>query len=401
MNKVTSTFLVVLLILSVPSVTVTAAAPAPEDGSHASVQRNPSLQTDVTNTTNRLELDDDVRSEHTNSATGLGTTLASADDELRVDHGQYVLVDDEFAEASAEERAAMLETAYERLTRQADELEERERTAVREHAAGERSSAALLQTLLRNQNEAVALSQQISVIDDRAERVPDYSLSASQIRAEDKALESHQTVLRSNLERNLPAENDPHKVLISTTQNGYSISMIDGNQYLVERSRFDNRAESGSDRFENGEAYDHIDELYPWASEFGPHFQDNSPDYYWAEIAHDQGRLEFYFDSETGDVYREIQELSVPTLPTVDNQTWSRDELEMTITKTPANGPLEVEVTDSETGDPVQATITVDGVELGMTDEDGHLWIVQPQNDYRLKAETTTESVNATITGGT
>ncbi|OLZ39598.1 hypothetical protein A6E15_00740 [Natrinema saccharevitans] len=395
MNEATSALLAVLLVLAVPATVATAAT---ADGDSYALQREPALQspTELENTTNRLELSGEIRSEHAGYSGGLGTELASADDELRVDHTQYAVVDDGFEAASADERTAMIQAAYDRLTDRIDDLEERERRAVREHAAGDRSSTALLRTLVRNQHEAEVLSEHIAVLEDRADRVPGYSLSSGQVRATYKALEKHQTPLRSNLEQQVTTAGD--EVVVSTSQSGYSVAMIDGSQYVVETTRFDARGETDRNRFDDGEAYDHVSELYPWASEFGPHFQDNSPDYYWAEMAHDQGRLEFYFDGDTGDVYHEIQVLSTDSLPVTDGGTWSEDGLEMTINETPANGPIEVQVTDSESGEPVDATVTADGAELGSTGEDGALWLVPPADGYDLAVESNDRTVNATIT---
>lgn len=404
MTNATPALLAVLLVLSLPAIPLVGAGSddASIGSSDAALLQDTASGTEPTavdNTTNRLQLTGDVRSEYTEYGPNLGTALASADDHLRADHDQYTIVNSEFDGATAEERAAMIQTAYERVTERADELEQREREAVRAHAAGDRSSTELLQTLVRNHNEAMMLSRDLETLEDRAAAVPGYSLSASQVRADNKALDYHQTSLRTTLERLSERPTSTHRdIVVSTSETGYSVAIMDGSQYVVETSRFDNRDETAPDRFENGEAYDHTAELYPWASEYGPHFQDNSPDYYWAEMGHDHGRLEFYFDSGTGDVYRELQQLSAPSLPTMDATTWPRDELNLTVTETPANGPAKVTVTDPETGDPVRSTVTVNGVELGETGEDGSMWIAQPVGTYDLTASTEAGSVNATIT---
>jgi hypothetical protein len=405
MTNATPALLAVLLVLSLPAIPVVGAGPDDRTtGSQDAVlpQETPSRTEpiEVENTTNRLHLGGKVRSEYTEYGPNLGMALASADDRLRVDHDQYIIVDSEFDAATDEERAAMIQTAYERLMQRAEELKQRERDVVRAHAAGERSSTEVLQTLLRNHNEAEILIQHLETVENRAAGVSGYSLSASKVRADRKALEYHRTSLRMTLERlsNRPTRDVHHDVIVSTSDTGYSVAIMDESQYFVETSRFDNRDETAPDRFQNGEAYDHTTTLYPWASEYGPHFQDNSPDYYWAEMGHDHGRLEFYFDSGTGDVYREMQQLSAASLPTIWSQTWSQAELSLTITQTPANGPAKVTVTDSETGAPVRSTVSVDGVELGETNEDGGLWIAQPVGSYNLTVESQRGSVNATIT---
>ncbi|WP_425492912.1 DUF7096 domain-containing protein [Natrinema amylolyticum] len=402
MNNATPVLLALLLVLSLPAITIVAAGPA--DGSNSvaetvRLQESPSqtAPTPVDNSTNRLQLSGEVRSEYTEYGSDLGMALTSADDRLRVDHDKYTIVDSEFDSATDEERAAMIQAGYERLSQRITELEQRERNATRAHAAGERSSTAFLQALLRNHNEAAMLSRDLEDLEDRADQVPGYSLSGSETRADKKTLDYHRTSIRATLSRlsERPTGNVHRDVVVSTSQTGYSVAVMDGSQYVVETSRFDNRDETAPDRFESGEAYDHISELYPWASQFGPSFQDNSPGYYWAEVGHDHGRLEFYFDSGTGDVYREVQELSVSSLPTEESETWISNELEITTAETAASGPVKVTVTDAGTGEPVQATVTVNGVEVGQTDEDGTRWIARPLGDGRITAETESGSVEA------
>ncbi len=71
----------------------------------------------------------------------------------------------------------------------------------------------------------------------------------------------------------------------------------------------------------------------------------------------------------------------------------------MTLNETPANGPAEVVVTDESTGDPVPATISIDDHEVGQTGVDGSRWILPPDDNYELIAETDSGTVEATVDG--
>ncbi|MDS0476653.1 hypothetical protein [Natrinema sp. 1APR25-10V2] len=133
--------------------------------------------------------------------------LASADDSLRIDHEQYAIVGDEFDSATDEERAAILRTAYEQLMQRANELEQRERKAVRAHAAGDMPTAELVQTLLRNHNEAAVLSEQLEDLDQRADRVSSYSMSPMQKRVDKNLLDSHQTPHSEKSESSVRSDN--------------------------------------------------------------------------------------------------------------------------------------------------------------------------------------------------
>jgi len=417
MHNATPALLAFLLVLSLPAMAGVAAVPAGGTGDGAATtshQISPQppqadlaarpLQAEVANTTNRLQVTGDVRSAYTAYRPDLGLALASADDRLRVDHDQYTLVEAEFRSASAEEQTAMLQAAYDRLLNRSATLEQRERQAVRAHAAGERSTAQLLQTLIRNHKEAAMLSSHLDALERRADRVPGYTLSSRETRIDRNVFEFHRTSLRSRLAylADAPTGGSSAELVVTTSQTGYSLAMMTGDTYTVETTRFDHRDESAPDQFEDLEAFDRTMDLYPWAAEHGsPHFQDNSPDHYWTEIGHTQGRLEVYLDAGSGEVHREVQELSASSLPAISlgpGWTDAESKYELTMNRTPTDGPVELTVTENATGEPVDATVTIDGVEVGTTGADGSLWVIPPRGSHKLVATTPDGTINATLT---
>ncbi|MFC4439436.1 MULTISPECIES: DUF7096 domain-containing protein [Natrialbaceae] len=424
MNSATAVLLALLLVVSLPAMAVTAAdsgagsegddlAGVGESPQQENSQRVTSVQSNNTtnyaapveanNTTNRLQLDGEIRSEHTDHSNDLGTALASSDDELRVDHEQYRLLDSEFDDASNEERAEMIQAAYDQLRERADGLESRERQAVREHADGDRSTAELIQTLIRNHNEAALLSSVLSDLRERSSRVPGYSISTQQARAVDKVFDFHQTSIRSDLESTMRT-NQRTELLIRTSENGYSVSTVDSRNYLVETTRFDHRDTDEPDQFANietSEALDRTMEFYPWADTHGsPHFQDHSSEnLYWLDVGHTQGALEVYVDGGTASVHREVQQLRVAALPVTDETNWIENDLEISVAETPAGGPAKVTVTGADDDDPQNATVTIDGTEVGETGADGTLWILPPASEYDVEVESAGETVEVTVSG--
>ncbi|WP_306053790.1 DUF7096 domain-containing protein [Natronococcus wangiae] len=410
MNSATAVLLALLLVVSLPAMAVTAteSGAGSEEDDPASVDESPrqnesqyAAPVEANNTTNRLPLDGEIRSEHTDHSNDLGTALASRDDELRVDHEQYTLVDSGFDDASTEERAEMVQTAYDRLRERADELESREREAVREHAEGDRSTTELVQTLIRNYNEASMLSAVLSDLQDRTDRIPGYSIPTQQVRGVERVFDFHQTPIRSDLESTTQT-NQHTELLVQTSENGYSISTIDRGSYTVETTRFDHRDTDKPDQFadiEVSEALDRTMEFYPWAEEDGsPRFWAlRSNNLYWADVSHSQGVLEVYVDGGTASVHREIQQLFVTALPDADETSWTDGDLELSVAETPANGPAKVTVTGADDDEPRDATITVDGTEVGETGVDGVLWILPPADEYDIGVETGDESVEVTV----
>lgn len=411
MNNATPAFFALLLVCSLSAASLVAAAPAPSEPDETAdelQQRAALQQTDpapIENTTNRLGLAGDVRNGHAEYDPALETTLASTDDRLGLDYEQYAVVEREFDAADPDEREALLEDAHDRLNERTATLEQREREVVRAHANGERTDTELLQTLMRNTNEATALSAAFEDLDDRTDAIPGYSLPTPLL-AEQTVLDFHQTPIRENLDAagQFSGIDSAYQVQIRTSQSGYSLSMIDGSTYLVETTRFDHRDTDAPDQFANlssSETHDQATEFYPWAAEHGSsHFQDNSAEQlYWTRIDPDPGYVEMYLDGGTGEVHREVQSLALSDLPVTDQHNRIDDGLAVSLNETPAEGPVEVTVTNATTEEPEPATVFVDGVEVGETDEDGNMWFVPPTNGYELTVEASSGTLNTSVSG--
>ncbi|WP_217471914.1 DUF7096 domain-containing protein [Haloterrigena gelatinilytica] len=425
MKSAPPVLLAVLLGVSLVAMPVIAAGPETTEPTQETISSaSPQLLShqsgtvDAENTTNRLPLTGDVTNEYTTYGSDIGLAFASVDDQLRVDHEQYTVIDSEFDDATLEERKNMVRAAYDCINNRTEAIEEREREAIRKHETGYMTDTELIRTLLRNQNEAERLLEALRELrDSRTEEIPGYSLSPQQVRADEASLELYQTSLRSELEQaSQSSQQDAGTVVRIRTfadtetptdskdwHGGYSFSVIDGDTYVLETTRFDNRRADAVNQFEDYSNYETIQaatEFYPWAgeekrwSEFNDYGEENL---YFVNLEVDQTQLEVYLDGGTGQVYRERQELTLESLPKVDNETYANDSLNVSLTETPVNGPTKVAVTDAETKEPVTATVTVDGTEIGRTDDDGTLWILPPVDGYDLEVQSNAGSVDVTV----
>ncbi|MFC6716887.1 carboxypeptidase-like regulatory domain-containing protein [Natrialbaceae archaeon GCM10025810] len=404
--------LALLLVLSIPAMTVVAAGPS--NGSQSLDEpvtvEDRTTPVEAEGTTNRLPVTGEVRSGYAVYGPDLGTQLASTDVEIRVDQEQYTITDSRFEEANNSERERMVKSAHSRLEDRISVLEEREERAVIDHANGDISERELLQTLMRNYHEAAILSDALADVDDRTERIRGYSLSTDN---DQEALNLHRTDVREKIDESMQSGGSDAEpvVAIQTSETGYSISLIDGN-YYTETTRFDNRNTSRESRIDgHNEAYDYVNDLYPWAGDAATSTgsRDFSTErlYSYHSTGHDQGGdLEVYLDEGTGEVYREYQDLS-PDMMVQDlsrngllsepvNATSEDDDLAVSLVETPADGPVEVTVTDDE-GEPVEsAAVSTDGFELGTTNADGTLWIIPPVGEYEVVVESGSDDVTAT-----
>ncbi|SIR66225.1 DUF7096 domain-containing protein [Natronorubrum thiooxidans] len=396
MNSATSALLALLLVFSLVAIPVAA---GPGDGTRAQLQAEQQDRTTdnsaADETTTRLPLEGEVRSDTVSYGPDLGIVLTATDDELRTDYAQYTIVEHEFEDASEAKREALVADAYDRITDRADELEQREVDAVEDHAAGDLSTTELLQILLRNHNEAAVLSDALEELKNRTNQIPD-----SEVRDEQNRLEMQQTPVRTHLQ--MAAQGgDETVVTVQTSENGYALSTLT-DDYVRETTRFDNRDTRLGNSFEDmWDGYEYAVEQYPWVFETGSSqavHQHTAARLYQIRVSHDQGRFDIYLDWGTGEVHREVQVLTYTSLPTETETTWTDGERRLALNETPANGPAKITVTDIETESPETATVTVDGFGVGELDSDGTIWFVPPAESYDLTV--TTENSSTTVTVG-
>jgi len=403
MNTALPPLLALVLVLSLPAMTVVAADGETQHDASGSVAEagEPVSPIEIEETTNRLPLSDPVTNDYATSGPNLGATLAGSDSQLRVEHEQFAAIDREYDDASDEKRVELLEASYAAFEANLDDLEERERTAVREHADGDRSTEQLLQTFRQNYYEAETLFEVLATIDERADDVSGYTLSSDERRENQRLLETHQSPLKSDLVGGSESigESDIAEYRVQTAEDSYRLSMIDESSYRSDTIRFENRAPDAPDRIadRNQTGFDRANELYPWAADR------QTPTYTEAGSIHDaffdadSFDLHVFIDAGTAESFYEYQRLPIDELPIAESWETEEDGLELSLRATPADGPVEVIVTDAETGDPESATVTIDDEVVGETDADGSLWYLPPVGEYELGVETETTEIDASI----
>ncbi|UTF53822.1 DUF7096 domain-containing protein [Natronosalvus rutilus] len=402
MTKASPALLALLLVCALPAVTLVAAAPAP--GSSTGTETQSTVLTtphdsngpflELENTANRLTVPEESKRTYTSPTQDFGTAIASADDEVRADAGHFAFEQAFDETTDPNERADLIDASRDRMEARVQALDEREQRAVQAYANGTITEQEFTQVLLRNYNEANELEQQYRDLLEYANRVPGYSRNS--VRPMAGTIATHQSQARAEIAAASAADRSP-TVTIETSDVGYRLSLISGDRYFQEVARFDLRDRDGDSQFGSFSAAEsHAAERYPWAqgNANSYHFSSTaSPNLYLTEISHNHGELYSYIDGATEAVAREHQSLVVSRLPIEHQNTWERDTVAITLNRTPGDGPAEVRVTDLETGEPVEATVRLDGVAVGQTGSNGYLWLATPAGDYEIEVETADETV--------
>ncbi|MFC7196787.1 hypothetical protein ACFQL4_22620 [Halosimplex aquaticum] len=204
--------------------------------------------------------------------------------------------------------------------------------------------------------------------------------------------------VRQQMAQAMTGDRGPVPVYAVTSQTGIVLASTQGSQYYREAYIGDNRDKIGPDRFvtestPNGvrAAVSRMTELYPWVSNNareGPDVETiGNTSIYYVKVGHPHGSLDTYLDGRTESVFREFQTKRLSALPT-RTTTNASDGVALRVNRTHATGPMHLTVTDNETGEPLDATVTINGNEVGSTGDDGRLWTLTPHQAVRIKITT-------------
>jgi hypothetical protein len=295
-------------------------------------------------------------------------------------------------------KRAILHNATAWAEEQVAALRERERNVRAAFAAGDISAEAYVTQLGVIQAEAESLRQYLgwptsegtlyehAIIDDQVRT------RISHLRAQ---LATLQGPVRERVAEVVTGDRDSVRVHV-TVGNGVMLSTIDG-QYVRETVRptfLDSNATN-----EVPDVQSLVEELYPWIRNTSGLPSTTLLRGYalqWS-VDHTHGRLVAYVDSTTGRVYVERQWTSLAQLSPEAEATASANNTTMLVSRTYTGGPVQVRV-ENQTGAPVDATVSLNGTEVGSTGFDGEVWTISPAGEYSVTATTgnTTLEVNVT-----
>ncbi|WP_135821552.1 DUF7094 domain-containing protein [Halostella litorea] len=397
MKRITA--LAMVLLLAVPAPVL--AAPAGGSLQTTAADRIAD-DADESNTTSRLTLSGDVTSRVGSQSPDMAQVVgdASTDVENRV-RTQAANLSIRTA-SSATARAAAAEELLDDIEARTDRLHRTERAAVRAYANGSSSATELLRTLASVHASAESLDEALYAHARLSASIEGYE-------ADDRrgAVRTQLDLLRSPARAQLgeafAGSGDAESVVqVAASESGVVVGTLAGDQYHREAIRYDNRNDNTTDTYDGDLAavLDHVrTDLYPWAAANQQGDLGLSGVYdgrHRLTIPHDQGTLTIYIDGNTRSVFREFQALDVDELPRETAVDDTEGDLRVRIERTPGDGPIRFNATDAA-GDPVDATVRINGDRVGTTGDDGYLWTLPPRSYYLTTVSADGATVNATV----
>jgi len=337
-------------------------------------------------------------STYSGASVDVGTAIAADTARLQSGYQTTSFEDAFYATQDPGERDETIASNVRRAEERTQQLRDRRTTAIEGLDAGVLSTRSFLRSMSLVDSEAEQIAATVRRIKDVA-RTSSYSLP----RSLDTRLEN----LRGELEvlHGPVAQRASHavagggeieSVYVESSETGYTLAVVDGDSYFRETYLADERRPEATDQFRESELYlvnaanRRGLELYPWVT------NDTSPSsqalgetgIYRFRAEYTSGDLTAYLDGGTTNVFRETQRQSVSAVPVTDTVTGRNGSLAVQVNTTYETGPMNVTVTDNETGQPVDATVSVDRERVGRTGGDGTLWLVEPRDGVPVTIRT-------------
>ena len=276
----------------------------------------------------------------------------------------------------------------------AERLRQREADAIDTFAAGDREPKAVLEELVLIGQTADRLRDRIDVIDARIDTSDDTDGSqrelSDRLTAIDYELRMVNGPVRAYAADVFSGEQPASRVSIQAGEGNFELSAIDNGEYIREAYRFDNRASGGE--ITAADAEEIAAEQYPWFWErrSGGTWSIGGPgSLSLVSIDISEGSLQTFIDGTTEQRFVEHQRITLSEVIPVTRTTKRQDGLAVTVSQTYVGGPLDVRVVDADTGQPVDADVSLgqngqESVSVGSTNNDGTVWTVTPRGTFTL-----------------
>lgn len=296
---------------------------------------------------------------------------------------------------SDEARSQVLRNATRRMAARLDALQDRETTARTEYRTGATDAAEYLTVLGEVNRQATHVATALDRLDRLAADEPAVRDQIADMQA---STYWYTGPISTELGAAVVGDGATQPVYVAASDQGMVISALRDGTYVRQAIRTDARDQAvGGVNLDA--AQDRIATLYPWAWEnnAGVSIRSIGQDVFRFQLSHSHGAVDSLLDTSSGHVYREVQTKSVDRLPTQVGYTMTANNTTMVVSQSYAGGPLQVAVQNA-TGAPLDATVSVNGTEVGITGDDGSVWSLSPDGTYNVTARTQDEELRVAVT---
>lgn len=355
--------LAVLLLVSTPAAAGAPATPT-ADRSHWGAGR-----------VDLLTLDAEQRSAVATASLDVGAALAVRRNVTAVRLDRYALAT-RFAAVDGPTRRDVLFSAVVDARAMSSALRERERALRGAYRNGSINTPALLRGLASVRAESAALEGYLDAVVAHAEQVPGITLRTRLASIQNRVVEFGDPV-RGRALASIRGTSAPSRLYVAVSRDGVELATLAGDRYRRAAYRVDRRA--GDPVQVPPEEFGELIRTYPTAynRSLSQGLDSSGNGIYAVRYEYEDGSLVAYVHGGTREVFYEVRDRRAGAIASDETATAAANGTRLRINRSFPGGPLRVAVADNATGEPVSATVVVDGTRLG-TGDDGVAWTLMP-----------------------
>lgn len=281
---------------------------------------------------------------------------------------------------STDARQALLFEAATEVEIRITSLRDEERALRTDYANREIDTATFVRRLARIHARVALLRTTLGTIGARAEEIPQFSIR-SRLRLLDASLFGFEGPVRERALATLRGDELSPRLFVQASDRGVVLAAIDEGQYIRETYRADHRDPDSVSGISLGEAAERTGDLYPRAYNASVSIRTGisglSGGLFRIDMELREGSIRAFLDGTTGQVFFEVQERQLDLLGPRPTAVGAANGTRLSVARAYPGGPLEITVTDNETGEPVRADVLVAGTQLE-TGPDGTVSALAP-----------------------
>lgn len=307
------------------------------------------------------------------------------------------------ADTTASNRT-VVRTGLDTFQERVELLRDVELSATEAYYAGEIDATEFLQRMARVHAEAGATTAALEHVRDRA-RVIDGEAITFSLRARSfsvaRDFDGFETPLRELLNRSFRDGESTPRIHVVASEDGFVLETLHDGTYVRDAIRFSHYDPTEPASIDRSEAISIVFDRYPTlatnSSVSGPN--QIAGRLWQVRIRYPEGESTVFLDRSTEQVYREVHELDLSDLHTQTAASRTDGGVQVVVNRTAAGNPYEVHVLDSQSGEPLDATVAVDGETVGTTGADGKLWALGATGGFQFSVSTDRQTVNVSVGG--
>lgn len=299
---------------------------------------------------------------------------------------------------------AVIDTALDRIANRTDELRARQTTAIEAYNNGELSTQAFLRELAIIGKKASQLRINVKSVGSKI-RLLDAGRKSIRNRVSyiKRELSTLSGPVRTRIQSTLRGDSSaPHRYFVQTSAHGVALATVSEDKYIREVYLTGARTLPNTTGFTSfGQARDFVERSYPvaknWSEPTSEVGYEKNGLYWFKYESYLDTKLSIGVNKSSGEIFHEEQVKLLVDEGTRAGPTDTSEQYALTTRLTHHGGYMRILLTNRSNGEGRNGTISINNETIGVTDEEGVLYILQPSKLTTINATVDGETLSVTV----